>query len=90
MSVFRGGCDLAAVEAVCGDDGFGVVPALEMLIQASLIREHEGVDGRSRYGMLRRSGSMPRGGCERVERQKCCEVVTPSTSERLHSPLMTG
>jgi predicted ATPase/DNA-binding XRE family transcriptional regulator len=52
MSVFRGGCDLAAIEAVCGDDGFGVVPALEMLIQASLVREGEGIEGSSRYVML--------------------------------------
>ena len=52
VSVFRGGCDLAAIEAVCGDEGFAVVPALEMLIQASLVREREGVEGSSRYGML--------------------------------------
>ncbi|WP_370070721.1 BTAD domain-containing putative transcriptional regulator [Streptacidiphilus sp. MAP5-3] len=53
LSVFRGGCDLAAAEAVCGPDA---LDALASLVDKSLVvagpDEGDGVDGGMRYRLL--------------------------------------
>jgi tetratricopeptide (TPR) repeat protein len=55
LSVFAGGCDLKAVEsvveAVAGPDG-DTLDLLTALIDTSLLRRTESVDGESRFGML--------------------------------------
>lgn len=55
LAVFSGGCDLEAVEAVCGDTGAGSRPTLDLLIalvDKSLLRVEQ-IDGEPRFGMLR-------------------------------------
>jgi predicted ATPase/DNA-binding XRE family transcriptional regulator/Tfp pilus assembly protein PilF len=59
LGVFVGGCTLSAIEAVC-DAPAGNVPALQIdllrgvasLVDKSLLRQEEGVEGESRYTML--------------------------------------
>jgi predicted ATPase len=55
LSVFVVGCTIAAAQAVCNDDGAvgqDVVDGITTLATSSLLRRHEGDDGRSRFGML--------------------------------------
>lgn len=53
LGVFIGEYDLAAVEAVCGDDELpGVLELLGALVDHSLARVTEGPDGAMRIGML--------------------------------------
>jgi predicted ATPase len=55
LSVFVGGCTLAAAQAVCNGDGAvgnDLVDAIATLETSSLLQRIEGVDGRSRFGML--------------------------------------
>ncbi|MGW3357269.1 BTAD domain-containing putative transcriptional regulator [Streptomyces bungoensis] len=49
LSVFAGGCDLAAAEAVCGPDAFD---ALGSLVDKSLVVAAPGSDGAMRYRLL--------------------------------------
>src|SRR5690606_35846229 len=53
LAVFRGGCDLDAVEAVCGwnlsDD---VLDVMGSLVDKSLVQEKESTDGEPRFAML--------------------------------------
>ncbi|MFN8568842.1 MAG: tetratricopeptide repeat protein [Kouleothrix sp.] len=55
LSVFMGGCTIAAAQAVCNDDGAVgrvVIDAIATLEASSLLQRHEDADGRSRFGML--------------------------------------
>ncbi|MER6515546.1 BTAD domain-containing putative transcriptional regulator [Streptomyces sp. NPDC001553] len=53
LSVFAGGCDLAAAEAVCaGPDADAVVDALGSLVDKSLVVAAPGPDGDMRYRLL--------------------------------------
>src|SRR5690348_7108757 len=49
LSVFAGGCDLAAAEAVCGPVAFD---ALGSLVDKSLVVAAPGADGEMRYRLL--------------------------------------
>jgi non-specific serine/threonine protein kinase len=49
LAVFAGGWTLEAVDAVCGSDAFD---ELAMLVEHSLVRQIEGLDGAARFGML--------------------------------------
>ncbi|MFI9065185.1 ATP-binding protein [Streptomyces sp. NPDC053429] len=51
LSVFSGGCDLAAAEAVCAGPGLDVADALGSLVDKSLVLAEPGPDG-MRYRML--------------------------------------
>ena len=51
FSVFVGGADLEAAEAVCGDDGLDVLSGLAALVDQSLVRQDE-ADGEPRFSML--------------------------------------
>ncbi|HTE65420.1 MAG TPA: adenylate/guanylate cyclase domain-containing protein, partial [Candidatus Binatia bacterium] len=54
LSVFPGGCTLAAAEAVCGpgDLGISVLDGLGALVDKSLLRPVESPDGETRFAML--------------------------------------
>ena len=53
LSVFVGGAGLEAVEHVCrGEVAGDVLDTLESLVEKSLVRQSEGVDGDPRFGML--------------------------------------
>ena len=53
LSVFSGGAGLEAVERVCAEDVSGdVVDALASLVEKSLLRQVESVDGEPRFVML--------------------------------------
>ena len=53
LSVFIGGASLDAIERVCGEDLDGdVLDALDSLVEQSLVRQSEGVDGEPRFRML--------------------------------------
>jgi predicted ATPase/DNA-binding XRE family transcriptional regulator len=55
LGVFVGGCTIAAAQQVCNADravGNDVVDSIATLVASSLLQRHEGVDGRSRFGML--------------------------------------
>ena len=52
LSVFVGGASFEAIEAVCGDPDLDVFECLESLVDKSLVRRSEGVDGEVRFGML--------------------------------------
>ena len=64
LGVFVGGCTLAAAEAICNaesdlsagssipDLSFGVQEVIESLLDKSLLRREEGIDGESRFTML--------------------------------------
>ena len=53
LSVFVGGASLEAVERVCGDEVHdGVLDSVESLIDKSLLRQVDGVDGEPRFAML--------------------------------------
>lgn len=55
LSVFRGGCTLEAVEAVCGteeDLSIDVLEGLSSLLDKSLLRQEEGAWGELRFVML--------------------------------------
>jgi predicted ATPase/transcriptional regulator with XRE-family HTH domain len=55
LAVFEGGCTLEAVEAVCADPGqaISVLKGLAELVDKSLLERHPGVNGASRYTMLK-------------------------------------
>jgi predicted ATPase/class 3 adenylate cyclase len=55
LSVFVGGCDLEAAEAVCDPDGrlgLDVLEGISSLIENSLVRAHDDPRGEPRYSML--------------------------------------
>ena len=55
LSVFVGGFTLAAAEAICtpdGEAGIDVLEGVASLVHMSLLRQHRGVDGEARFGML--------------------------------------
>ena len=53
LSVFVGGARLDAIERVCADDVSGdIIDALGSLVEKSLVRQGEGVDGEPRFDML--------------------------------------
>ncbi len=55
LGVFVGGCTLEAAEAVCNADGdppMDVVDAIAALLDQSLVRQEEGLDGEPRFTML--------------------------------------
>ena len=53
LSVFVGGGSLDAIERVCGDEvGGDALDALGSLLEKSLVRQREGVDGEPRFRML--------------------------------------
>ncbi|HEY1016051.1 MAG TPA: tetratricopeptide repeat protein [Herpetosiphonaceae bacterium] len=55
MAVFAGGCTLEAAELVCnpaGDAQIDVLEGVSSLIDKSLLRQSEGVDGELRFSML--------------------------------------
>ena len=53
LSVFVGGFTLEAAEAVCNQDGrLDILESLTSLVNNSLIRQDETVDGEPRFGML--------------------------------------
>ncbi|MFI6283461.1 AfsR/SARP family transcriptional regulator [Streptomyces sp. NPDC051018] len=56
LSVFSGGCDLAAVEAVCADDAYDAVGALGSLIDKSLVAAAPADEGEMRYRLLETVG----------------------------------
>ncbi|MGW4028431.1 AfsR/SARP family transcriptional regulator [Streptomyces sp. NPDC004838] len=56
LSVFSGGCDLTAVEAVCGDDAYDAVGSLGSLIDKSLVVAAPVADGEMRYRLLETVG----------------------------------
>ncbi len=51
LSVFVAGCTLEAAEAVC-NEGSDVLDAISALVDKSLLRQVEGVDGEPRFQML--------------------------------------
>ncbi len=54
LAVFAGGCDLAAIEQICGTDPLDVADVLDIitsLVEKSLLRVEDGDDG-ARYRML--------------------------------------
>lgn len=53
LSVFVGSASLDAIERICGEAiGGDVLDALTSLVDKSLVRQHEGVGGESRFSML--------------------------------------
>lgn len=52
LSVFRGGCTLDAMRAVCSNDDRDILPVLRTLIANSLVRRFSSPDGETRYTML--------------------------------------
>jgi tetratricopeptide (TPR) repeat protein len=53
MSVFVGGASLAAIERVCTEEVDGdPIDAVTSLVEQSLVRQEEGVDGEPRFSML--------------------------------------
>jgi predicted ATPase/class 3 adenylate cyclase len=53
LGVFVGGGSLDAIERLCGEVvGDDVIAALDSLVEKSLVRQWEGVDGQPRFGML--------------------------------------
>jgi predicted ATPase len=55
LAIFAGGCTLDAAETVVdatGEPRSDVLNGIAALVEASLLRQSEGLDGRSRYGML--------------------------------------
>ena len=53
LAVFVGGWTLEAAETVCGPDGLDVLAGLQSLVEQSLIRQADGVDGEPRFMMLK-------------------------------------
>jgi predicted ATPase/DNA-binding XRE family transcriptional regulator len=57
LAVFAGGCDLDAVEAICGDDAdtaADIIERLSVVVDSSLLTARDDdVSGRRRFGMLR-------------------------------------
>ncbi len=53
LAVFRGGGTLEAVERICGQElPPDLLPVLSSLVDKSLVRAREGLDGEMRFGML--------------------------------------
>ncbi len=53
LSVFRGGCDLTAIQRVCSDDGEGeLFDALDALLQHNLVRRIDDGRGEPRFDVL--------------------------------------
>jgi predicted ATPase len=55
LAIFAGGCTLEAAEAVCNPDEvltLDVFEGLEILLTRNLLKQWEGPDGQTRYGML--------------------------------------
>jgi|GEM_PF-1212070 len=53
LSVFRGGCDLPAIERVCSEgDGSGLFDALDALLQHNLVRRIDDGRGEPRFEVL--------------------------------------
>jgi len=59
LGVFVGGCTLEAAEAVCNADGdlpIDIVDGIAALVDQSLVRQDEGLDGEPRFTMLETIG----------------------------------
>ena len=52
LAVFRGGCSLEAVEAVCGEGSMEVFDGLASLVDKSLIQRKETSEGEARFVLL--------------------------------------
>ena len=52
LSVFVGGAGLDAIERVCGSGTSDLLSTLGSLVEKSLVRQMDGVDGQPRFGML--------------------------------------
>ncbi|HZO31709.1 MAG TPA: tetratricopeptide repeat protein [Chloroflexota bacterium] len=55
LAVFVGGCSLSAIEAVCGADDVphaSILDSVARLVDQSLVQQHSGADGDSRFTML--------------------------------------
>ena len=52
LSVFAGGCDLEAAEAVCEADGLEILDGIASLVEKSLVRGHDDARAEPRYSML--------------------------------------
>jgi predicted ATPase/serine/threonine protein kinase len=52
LAVFAGGCTLEAVEAVCGGEDVEVLDDITSLVDKSLLRHREQLDGQVRFTML--------------------------------------
>jgi predicted ATPase/transcriptional regulator with XRE-family HTH domain len=55
LAVFAGGCTLEAAEAVCNSEGdldIEVFEGIDSLLTRNLLKQWEGEDGQTRYGML--------------------------------------
>ncbi len=53
LGVFAGGCSLEAADAICGDGtGIGdVLDTIASLVDKSLVRQQDGIDGEPRFGL---------------------------------------
>jgi predicted ATPase/class 3 adenylate cyclase len=87
VSVFAGGCDLEAAEAVCGGNGVDVFEGLASLVEKSLIQQNEHSAGEPRFAMLetiREYASQQleeRGDGEEVRRRHAEHVMTLAVQE---------
>jgi predicted ATPase/DNA-binding CsgD family transcriptional regulator len=52
LAVFKDGCTLEAVEAVCGEPGLDVLDGVASLVKQSLVRRGESPGSSPRFGML--------------------------------------
>jgi non-specific serine/threonine protein kinase len=52
IAAFNGGCSLDAIQAICGDGSFDVLPELRALVGNSLVRRTDYPGGDSRYTLL--------------------------------------
>ena len=52
LATFVGGASFDAIEAVCSDPDLDVFECLDSLVDKSLVRRSDGVDGEVRFGML--------------------------------------
>ena len=53
LSVFVGGAGIEEADAVCGEEVHGdILDALDSLVEKSLVRQSEGLEGSPRFGML--------------------------------------
>ena len=63
LGVFAAGCTLEAARAVCADDKTdapALLDGIAALVASSLLRRHQGDDGRSRFAMLETIGAYAR------------------------------
>ena len=85
LSVFAGGCDLAAAEAVLPDDeldAVDVVDVLGQLVDKSLVVVDDATTAGCVTGCSRPSASTPASDSTRVATRSRCDVATPTTTSR--------